>query len=226
MPSRAFWNDPDIVDRFAEKDPDERLRTLIEEYDQPELVRVLDLGCAGGRNTELLAREGFDVHAVDASEAMVERTKRRIANVLGRGDGDLRVRQMEMTDLGRFPGETFDLVLALGIYHNAASWKEWNQAVGETARVTAPGGRLLYAGFAPGTDLTGEGTRPVPEEPHLFEGFPSGKAVLLSAEELEENLARFEFEPTVSTETVTVEMEDGRRVTVNGLFEKRPAGDQ
>lgn len=226
MPVSAFWDDPEVVDRFAEKEPDERLRALIEEYDQPELVRVLDLGCAGGRNTELLARKGFDVHAVDASEAMVERTRRRVANVLGHGDGNLRVRQMDTTDLGRFPGGTFDLVLALGIYHNASSWKEWNQAVGETARVIAPGGTLLYAGFAPGTDLTGEGTRPDPEEPHVFEGFPSGKATLLNAEELEENLARFEFEPIVSTETVTVEMEDGRRVTVNGLFEKQPAGER
>ena len=47
---------------------------LIEEYPDPSRVRVLDLGCAGGRNTVVLAERGFDLEALDASAAMVAKT--------------------------------------------------------------------------------------------------------------------------------------------------------
>ena len=42
---------------------------------------VLDLGCAGGRNTVLLAERGFDVWAVDASDAVAHGAEQAL-NVL------------------------------------------------------------------------------------------------------------------------------------------------
>lgn len=225
MPTDSFWERPEIVDRFAEREPDRRLLALIEEYQEPGRVRVLDLGCAGGRNAELLAQRGFDVHAVDASEAMVARTRERLEEVLGPADARLRVRRRPMHDLRLFPDASFDLVVALGIYHNATSWEEWRAALAETARVLVSGGLLLTASFAPGTDLTGAGTTVVEDEPHVFEGFPSGRAVLLTAEELARAVEPFGLRPTESSETVRVETEDGRRITVNALFGKRPSSD-
>ena len=51
-------------------------------------MRVLDIGCAGGRNAVYLARLGFDVHALDASEAMVAETRRRPGGNPGGGRGE------------------------------------------------------------------------------------------------------------------------------------------
>ena len=64
-----------------------------------------------------------------------------------------------MDDLGDFADGSFDLVVALGVYHCATRRGEWDSALAETARVLRVGGRLLVAIFTPETDLTGEGRK-------------------------------------------------------------------
>jgi SAM-dependent methyltransferase len=219
----AFWEQPEVVEQFAARAPDHRLLAMVEEYDQPAAVRVLDLGCAGGRNTVLLAARGFDVHAMDASAPMVERTRGRVAAIVGEEQARERVRVGRMDDLSAFPDSSFDLVVALGIYHNARDLDEWERAVAETARVLRTGGRLLVNHFTPEVDLTGEGVTPVPGVPDLYEGFPGGRAVLRDAARLDAAFARHGLIPEVPSATVTAPTEKGRRVSVNALYTKRGA---
>ena len=213
-----FWEEPERVERFAGREPDHRLVDLLDDYPVPEHVRVLDLGCAGGRNTALLARRGFDVHALDASSAMVERTRERVARVLDRGEAEARVVRGRMADLSRYEDASFQLVVALGIFHSAESRGEWERTAEETARVLEPGGRLLFNQFTPEVDLTGEGVEPVPGEPDVYEGFPSGRVVLLDVDQLDRRMAAHGLVPEVPSETVQVELEEGRRVSVNALY--------
>ena len=187
----------------------------------PPQANVLDVGCAGGRNTVFLARRGIYVAAVDSSAAMVEETRRRLAEVIGEEEARARVQQARMDDLSGHADASYDLVLGLGIYQNAESMEEWDRAIAESARVLRPGGRLLLAHFTPDLDPTGEGVKPVPGQAHVFTGLHSGRAVLLHASELEEALARHGLVALAPCETVVVEMEKGRRSTVNGVFERR-----
>lgn len=219
MPS-SFWEQREQVEKFSEREPDHRLQDLLEGWDDPASVSVLDLGCAGGRNTELLARRGVDVHAVDASGAMVEETRRRLRPVLGRREAEARVRRGRMSELDAFPDGAFDLVVALGVFHNARSPDEWDRALAETARVLEPGGLLLVSNFAPGTDLTGDGLDAVPGTDHLYRGSPAGPMYLLASEELDEAMARHGLQPVEPTETVEVDADPGRRVTVNALYRR------
>ena len=223
-----FWEDPERVEQFAERDPDHRLRELLDGWREwvrgvppgdPGEARVLDLGCAGGRNTELLARAGFEVHALDASTAMVERTRSRLAGVVGRETARERVRRGRMDALP-YGAESFLLVVALGVHHSAESWREWERAADETARVLASGGLLLFNQFTPEADLTGEGVRPVPGERGVYEGFPAGRVVLLDASALDAEWGSRGLRPEVESETVRVELEPGRRVSVNALYRK------
>ena len=117
VPADDFWEDPAQVTRFAEREADLRLAALLPSFAHPARTRVLDLGCAGGRNAALLASEGFDVHALDASAAMVAHTRERLAALLGVAEAERRVRQGRMDDLSAYPAAHFDLVIALGIYH-------------------------------------------------------------------------------------------------------------
>ncbi len=223
----GFWERPEVVARFAERDPDHRLAALVNALELPERHRVLDLGCAGGRNTVFLAERGFDVRAVDASGPMVEETRRRLAAVVGPEEARRRVRQGRMDDLAGFPDASFDLVVALGVYQNAQSLAEWQRAVAETARVLRPGGRVLVAQFTPDVDLTGEGTAGVAGEPHVFTGMPGGgRSVLFYATGLEEAMAAHGLVPAADSETVVVETDIGRRSTVNALLEKRGSPSQ
>lgn len=217
-----FWERPEVVARFAERDPDHRLRALVDRWEEPAAARVLDVGCAGGRNTVFLAERGFDVHALDASQAMAAETRRRLAEVLGPAEARERVRVGRMDDLSRFGDGSCALVVSLGVLHDAASWEEWRAAVAEAARVLEPGGLLLVAHFTPGTSLSNEPTRPVAGSRHLWEGVvPDRALVLLEADELDAAMAEAGLEPEEPTAVVEGESERGRRVTANALYRKR-----
>ncbi|MDF1522961.1 MAG: class I SAM-dependent methyltransferase [Trueperaceae bacterium] len=94
------WDHPDTIAFFRDRPPDHRLVALVEAGALPCGARVLDLGCAGGRNAAYLTDLDVEVLAVDASPAMVEATRARVARVDALDD---------LLD------EAFDLVLALGV---------------------------------------------------------------------------------------------------------------
>ncbi len=218
--SESIWEDPKSVAKFAGRDPDLRLLKLIEDYENPAAVRVLDLGCAGGRNSELLARRGFDLHALDSSRAMVAHTRKRLTPILGDRQAARRVHHGSMDDLGYFADADFDLIVAVGVYHCAASRAEWDSALAETARVLRGGARLLVAVFTPQTDLTGEGIHPVPGRPHLYDGLPSGRVFLVDQQTLDTEMRSHGLETAVGSRTVRAETTCGHRVTVNALYLK------
>jgi SAM-dependent methyltransferase len=221
----SFWDSPENVARFAAREPDVRLAELIHEYPNPPATRVLDLGCAAGRNAVLLAQNGFDIDAMDASPAMVAKTRERLAPILGAAEAQRRVRVGRMDDLSRAPDATYHLVVALGLYHCAQSRAEWDRALVETARVLAPGGKLLVSVFTPETDLTGRGIRPVAEEPDVYEGFDSGRAFLVDAAALDREMTAHGLLPLQPTQTARPRVETGRRVSANGLYVK-PASQE
>lgn len=220
-PADGFWNAPAQVERFASRDPDHRLIRVVGAVSCPADLRVLDVGCAGGRNTQWLAEQGCDVHAVDAAPAMIAHTRRRVAAGLGEEEACRRVRCGVMDDLKHFPNADFDLVVALGVYHLATSRREWEGALGETARVVRVGGRVLVAVFDPRSAPAGRPLRRLPGDELLYEGFASGPAWLVEADELDREMADRALHPVVPTETVEVRAGKGTRVTVNGLYERR-----
>ena len=219
----SFWESPENVERFAAREPDVRLAELIREYKEPSATKVLDLGCAAGRNAVLLAQNGFDIIAVDASAAMVAKTRERLASILGPAEAQRRVRVGRMDNLSWAGDAIFELVVALGLYHCAQSRAEWDRALAESARVLAPGGCLLVSVFTPETDLTGRGIRPVEGEPDLYEGFESGRAFLVDAPGLDREMARRGLRPLKPTYTARPRVETGRRASANGRYIKAEA---
>ena len=215
-----LWERPEMVERFAGREPDHRLKAIVPEYADPGSTRVLDVGCAGGRNTVYLARLGFDVAAVDSSKAMVAETRRRVAEVVGRPQADMRVRHGPMTDLSSVPAGSVDLVIALGVLHEARSRREWDAALAEIRRVIGPGGRLLVSNHTDEFQKAGATFPPVPGEPGVFlRG--DRRAFLLSADALDREMGALGFTPVVPTETKRVPNEDGGlRVTANGFYVK------
>ncbi|MDZ7799647.1 MAG: class I SAM-dependent methyltransferase [Trueperaceae bacterium] len=187
--------------------------------DAPRSTRVLDLGCAGGRNAVWLAEHGFDLHAVDASDAMCARTRDRLGPVLGRAEAERRVHRRPMDDLAPFGDGAFDVILAFGIFHAAQSEDAWHRAVAEAARVLVSGGEMWVAHFAPESDPTGEGLRRVEGEDHLYEGFRGHRHILLlQPGELDAWAAGHGFVPVTPTEAVRVVRGEGYRTTVNARY--------
>lgn len=99
--------------------------------------RVLDAGCgAGGCGSRAVAR-GAHVTGLDAAEGMITLSQARVPS------GDFQVGDLE--DLP-FADHTFDAVIAA----NSVQYSQDRvRALGEFARVVAPGGRVVAGLFGP-----------------------------------------------------------------------------
>jgi SAM-dependent methyltransferase len=95
--------------------------------------RTLDLGCGEGRLSRDLKALGHDVVAVDLSPTMLEAARG--------ADPDLEAHLADAADLP-FDDGSFDLVVA---FMSLQDVDDVEGAVGQTARVLEPGGRLCLA---------------------------------------------------------------------------------
>jgi SAM-dependent methyltransferase len=216
-----FWEREEMVAQFAARDPDHRLVRLVDTFATPSRTRVLDLGCAGGRNTVFLARKGFDVLGRDSSSAMVAATRERLVPVLGSREAARRVAQGRMDDLeGIVPG-SLDLILALGIFQAARSREEWDRTLAASSRVLARGSLLLVASHTPRFLPESGPLVPVPGEPHVYRGMESGPSFLVDGPTLDREMARYGLVPWTPTVTVERATEGGgRRATANALYRR------
>ena len=118
----------------------ERLATALSWIDSLGLMPgacVLEIGCGAGLLASALAERGFDVTAVDATQAMVDLTERLVRD---RGLGtSLHVARADAHELP-FPDSTFALVVALGVIPYLHSP---DLAVAEIVRVLQPAGYFL-----------------------------------------------------------------------------------
>lgn len=219
-----YWERTEQVRRFADRDPDRRMVALLGEEQRPGQVRVLDLGCAAGRNTVWLAERGFDLYAIDASPAMVEETRRRVGALLGEREALERVRLGPMSDLSLFADASFEVVLAIGILHNAQDRKEWNRAITEIARVTRAGGAVVVSTFSPGSRPADVRLVRDRSDPQVFHGFSAGPLYLVEPETLDLDFASAGFVPKRPTETVRRESDSGYRVAANAIYVRNSLG--
>ncbi len=107
--------------------------------------RALDAACGTGRHTSYLAERGFDVSGIDASPEMLAIARAKVPRT-----------KFEIGDVARlaFGASTFDFVvcaLALDHVSNLAG------VIGEFARVTRAGGRIVISTLHPMGLLLGGG---------------------------------------------------------------------
>ena len=102
--------------------------------------KILEIGAGTGRYSIALAREGFDVTALELVEHNLLVLRRNSA-----GLPNLSAHQGDALDLSRFPDDTFDVTLILGPMYHLYDPGEVRTAVSEAIRVTKPGGVLLFA---------------------------------------------------------------------------------
>lgn len=216
--ARPSWDDADRVRRFVEMEPDRRLLALLDESSSPAASRVLDLGCAGGRNTEVLVRRGLDVQALDAASAMVAATRARLAPLLGADEAARRVRRGDMRDLSAHADGAFDLVVAIGIFLLAETEADFHRALSEAVRVLEPDGRLLVSNFAPGTGPLGAPFLRVPGTAFLYRKPGEGCFALREPADLDADARALGLVPVVPTRVVERVVDDRRRVTVHALY--------
>ena len=130
------WSDESI--RAEWQDPDPYVKNIATLTREKGAIKALDLGCGVGRHALFLASIGFQVSAIDASNAGVEHT-RKCAEAAG-FDMDFHV--APMTELP-YENEAFDYLLSWNvIYHGDATVV--GKTISEIHRVLKSGG--VYQG--------------------------------------------------------------------------------
>ena len=132
--------------------PEERLkfRRTLEVCGEGALGRVLELGCAVGSFTELLAPRATDVLAVDVSQAAVDQVARRLRD-------HPNVRAKALTIPAEFPDETFDLVVASDVLYYL-SIQDLQRCLARIEAALSDGGAFVAVHYVPrmGSVLNGD----------------------------------------------------------------------
>ncbi len=130
-----FWNSSNVVDYFKEKPADYRIKNRLEKIDskQRNSMNALDLGCGAGRHAELLVNLGFKTSIIDPNPKMLKATTKRVGS---------RLQSSEKGSMHKLPysDNSFDVVVATGVLHQARTLEEYERAISELSRVTKPAG--------------------------------------------------------------------------------------
>lgn len=102
--------------------------------------KILEIGAGTGRYTIALARDGFDVTAVELVQHNLEILKSKITD-------EMTVTPLlgNALDLAFLPDECCDITLLLGPMYHLLDVENKKQALREALRVTKPGGLLFVA---------------------------------------------------------------------------------
>ena len=102
--------------------------------------KILELGAGTGRYSVALAKEGYDVTAVELIEHNLDVLRSKLD-----GTEPIRALQGNALDLSLFGDESFDLTLVLGPMYHLYTKEEKLRVLSEALRVTRPGGRIMVA---------------------------------------------------------------------------------
>ncbi|EGT3661558.1 TPA: class I SAM-dependent methyltransferase [Clostridioides difficile] len=101
---------------------------------------VLEIGAATGRYSHTLARQGYDVDAVELVEHNIE-----VFHKNTQSNENISITQGNAMDLSVFPDNKYDITLLLGPLYHLYNKEDKQQALHEAIRVTKPGGVVFAA---------------------------------------------------------------------------------
>ena len=102
--------------------------------------KILEIGAGTGRYSIELAKNGYDVTAVELVESNLEVLKKN-----AEGLENISAFQGDALNLDSFDDNTFDVTLLFGPMYHLYEEKDWHKALDEAIRVTKPDGVILVA---------------------------------------------------------------------------------
>jgi len=133
--------------------------------------RVLDYGCGNGRLYELIQAKKAEYLGVDNSVGMLDQAKK--------SHHDAKFQMISEEKLN-FANETFDVVLALAVFHHVPSLALRKKLLQEIARVTKSGGKIILTVWD--LEVNDEGVEKMPgtDEGDILHDFKNSKGEVLA----------------------------------------------
>lgn len=113
------------------------LKTIDDEFESPDQLNVLDVGCGTGVYAGELLNRKFNVFGVDLSKEMVRKARLSVAD---NSKGNLKLSTGD-AEILPFKNSSFDLIIAVGLLEYLPSEKN---ALKEFNRLLKPGGILIF----------------------------------------------------------------------------------
>lgn len=107
-------------------------------------IKIADIGAGTGRYSLLLAKEGYDVTAVELVKYNLGILKKHAREELPE-NAKLTAIQGNAVKLKKLPDESFDVTLLLGPMYHLHNEEDKLRALSEARRITKPGGRIFTA---------------------------------------------------------------------------------
>ena len=190
--SDSPWIQPGTVEGFVRSSPNSALLQVAAREFRPS-ARLLDIGCGAGRNALPLATAGWEVIGTDSSRPMLSAAAGRIADVHLAARVRLLLAPMHQLPLA---ADSFDFIVAHGIWNLARSGSEFRMAVKEAARVARTGCALFLFTFSRRT--IADAAQPLPGESFVFTEFSGQPQCFLTQEQIVRELATHDFHPDPS----------------------------
>jgi len=102
--------------------------------------KILEVGAGTGRYSVTLAKEGYDVTAVELVKSNLEILQKKSKHLK-----NIQSFEGDALDLSRFSDNTFDLTLVLGPLYHLYEKTDINKAIDEAIRVTKRDGIIIVA---------------------------------------------------------------------------------
>ena len=103
----------------------------------PGDIKILDIGAGTGRYSVALAKEGYDVTAVELVKYNL--------GILKKKNSSVKAMQGNALNLKKLSSNQFDITLLFGPMYHLFGEENKTKALSEAARVTKPGGIILVA---------------------------------------------------------------------------------
>lgn len=116
------------------------MKYIHEAAEKISACKILEVGAGTGRYSVALAKEGFDVDAVELTDYNLA-----IMNSKIEGIRNIHTHQGNALDLSQFADESFDITLVLGPMYHLYTKEDKLQAMKEAIRVTKKGGYIFIA---------------------------------------------------------------------------------
>jgi|TARA_B100001109_G_scaffold227744_1_gene202582 ubiquinone/menaquinone biosynthesis C-methylase UbiE len=132
------YGGPWDYNKHTKKLQDDHVVDFIKYYNFEKNLKVLDCGCADGRNSEYLINEEFEVTGIDFSQTVIERTQKRLTK--GKFlTGDIR-------KLDNIESNSFDFLIDAGALHVNFP-KDIISIIKEYHRILKPSGKMFIRVF-------------------------------------------------------------------------------
>lgn len=130
----VFWNKEETRNQFQHKMVSKYITDEIDKLDLD--LKVIDIGCGGGRYSKYVKQRGMFVIAVDKySNMATSLLEDKISFIQGCIDN------LPIQD------NMFDVILSIGVIHNAVTLEEYEKAISEMYRILKQNGTIIFSVF-------------------------------------------------------------------------------